>query len=125
MNMANRSKMTLPNAMPTCTPTRIALQKLQLDENEPLRWFLGPILEKRACRGQWYCTPLVFLQSNNETSRQYWNATIAKFRQLLQNPAEAPRKALDELNPNATDFEQQLQDFIAEIISLVHLHKHG
>lgn len=117
--------MRLPNAIPTRTPGEIALQKLQLDENEPLRWFLGPILEKRACHEQWHCTPLVFLHEGNETSRQYWNEVIARFRQLLQNPSKAPQKALDELNPVATDFEQQLHDLLGEVISLLHLHKQG
>src|SRR5262249_45762976 len=92
-----------------------------LADNEPINWLFGRILQAFGSRGERHHL-FNCLAGNNPYALRTWNAWISEFRSVLTNPEMAPKKADAELLNSP---EQRIDDFMAEIHSVVQLSRSG
>jgi hypothetical protein len=95
--------------------------ELSKPENEPLRWLLRDIL---LAGGSNYLSEMIVARQRTTI----WNRMIERYRFLLINPDEAPRKVAKEVNLNAPLREHcdgRLNDLYAEILAVVTLGEQG
>lgn len=103
-----------------------ARERLQQPQNEPLRWLLGDLLIARVGRADWYqCRVLQQLAIGSQAAEQAWNGLIERFRAVLASPDDARVRAQEILDPAALDFDEKLDDLVAEMVAVVYLSGRG
>jgi hypothetical protein len=103
-----------------------ACERLRQPQNEPLQWLLGEILVARAQQEHWHhCRVLQQLAEGSELGERAWNGLIERSRQALTNPLEAQTRARTALTPVAADFDEKLDDLVAEMVAVVYLSTQG
>jgi hypothetical protein len=103
-----------------------ACERLSQPQNEPLRWLLGEALVARSQRAAWHeCRVLQQLAGGSEAGERAWNGLIERSRQALTNPEEAQTRARAVLTPGAADFDEKLDDLVAEMVAVVYLSAQG
>ena len=101
-----------------------ALESLQEPKNEPLNWLLGDSLRAHALGIPESNFLLEALARPRTATLMKWNAWIHEYRELLRNPATAPRKtALDLKARDRKDAEEKLRSLLAEVQAVLHLAK--
>jgi hypothetical protein len=104
----------------TIVPSPDALRALLEPENQQINWAIGDLLRERAGRPDWRrCPILQHLETN--TRLELWNELFHRTREALANEADLPAKAQELLQPSKPTFDQNLDDFIAEMVAVQYL----
>ena len=107
------------STMPTPDEAR---QRLEQEQNQHLRWLLGDLLVARSYQTDWYlCKVLQQLAAGSNAGETAWNGLIERFRRSLLDESEAGARAHEILRPGRRDFDEKLDDLIAEMIAVVFL----
>ena len=102
-----------------------ALENLELEENNEIAWAFGDVLREWARRDNWQaCIPLQHLETNDGRV-QGWNSLVQTTRQALADATELPAKATQLLLPSKIQFNDVMEDFIAEMHAAQYLHSLG
>lgn len=99
-----------------------------LDEaaNEQINWAIGDLLRERVLRDDWRQCPLLRqLETTAILNLRGWNTLFRRTREILADPTELPRKAQTLLRPHSPLFDQNLDDFIAEMMAAMYLSRLG
>src|SRR5207245_1801357 len=103
-----------------------AMAALGDPKNEPLRWLLSSALRQHA---ETTLGSHFLLETLAAPARRHvlagWNARLHQFRELLQNPDQAPIKAAADLRCGPRDAGKKLGDFLAEVMAVAHLQSLG
>lgn len=102
-----------------------ALENLELEANSEIAWAFGDVLREWARRDNWQaCIPLQHLEGN-DGRMQGWNSLVQRTRQTLADETELPAKARQLLLPRKIQFNDVMEDFIAEMHAAQYLHSLG
>ncbi len=102
--------------------TNDVLKSLEQAENEPINWAIGPLLRQRLERDGW--EEIIILQHLASASprQKAWNDLFDRTRKALANPDDLPMKGSLLLSKVRTPiFNDVLDDFIAEILTVLYL----
>lgn len=102
---------------------RDAITALAAKQNSEIQWLLGAVLIQRAARSDWYDCRI--LQQLERGTAKGWNELIGRCRGALSNPEELLERCQKLLNPVALDFDDKLEDFIAEMVAVAYLLREG
>jgi hypothetical protein len=106
-------------------PVEQALQSLDSEANTQIAWAFGDVLRAWALRDDWEaCIPLQHLAAHPERM-QGWNLLVERTRQALANDVELPAKARQLLLPKTIQFNDVMEDLIAEMHGAQYLHLTG
>ena len=101
-----------------------ALHSLSGQSNQQIEWAIGSLLRRRAERPDWrQCSVLQQLETGRNIAA--WNELFRMTRQALHDERDLPRKAESLLRPDKASFDENLEDFIAEMMAVVCLRHWG
>ena len=106
-------------------PREKALEALDQEKNEPIRWLLGRALKQHAEVSAAPHFLLDALAGTRTGTLVAWNADIEQYRAALENPELAPKKAEADLRSDGIDAEDKLRAVVAEIMAVITLSRAG
>jgi hypothetical protein len=101
------------------------LPELDRPENSELRWLMADLLVARRKRDDWFKCPIFQLFAGGPNATSALNDRIRSCRQTLVNESELRDKANAILKPGDPEFDNKLDDFVAEMVAVTYLSSNG